>query len=89
MEGAVPEAAESANHGWSLTPLKVSVPLPLFVMLMPAGEGLAAPARPAKLIVVGFTASAAAAGFTAKALTVRATVELLLESALLVAVTFT
>jgi hypothetical protein len=58
-------------------------------MLMPAGEGLAAPTSPAKLIVAGLTASAATAGFTAKAFTVRATVELLLESALLVAVTFT
>jgi hypothetical protein len=89
VEGAVPEAAESANHGWSLTPVKVSVPLPVFVTLMPAGEGLAAPASPAKLKLVGFTASAPTAGFTAKAFTVRATVELLLESALLVAVTFT
>ena len=83
LEGAVPEPAESINRGWSLIPVKVSVPAPAFVMLTLAGVRLV-PACPLKLKLAGFTVSTAGTGFT-----VRAIVALLLESAWLVAVTLT
>jgi hypothetical protein len=75
LEGAVP--------GGSLTPVKVSVPAPAFVMLTLAGVRLA-PACPLKLKLAGFTVSTAGTGLTARAM-----VALLLESAWLVAVTLT
>ena len=84
VEGAVPELAESINQGWSLTPVKVSVPAPAFVMLTLAGVRFVAPACPLKLKLAGFTVNTAATGFTVKAM-----VALLLESAWLVAVTLT
>ena len=84
MEGAVPEPAESTNQGWSLTPVKVSDPDPVFVMLTLAGARLDAPTCPEKLKLPGLTASTEGAGFT-----VKAAEELLLVSARLVAVTVT
>ena len=84
VEGAVPEPAESFNQLWSLTPVKVSVPDPEFVMLKLEGERVALPTCPAKLRLPGLTLSAGARGVT-----VTTAVALLLESARLVAITFT
>ena len=84
MEGAVPEPAESLNQVWSLTPVKVSIPDPEFVMLRLEGERLALPTCPAKLRLSGLTLSADARGVT-----VTTAVALLLESARLVAIAFT
>jgi hypothetical protein len=36
--GAVPEAGESVSQVWSLLPVKLSVPVPVFVMLKAYGE---------------------------------------------------
>ena len=84
VEGAVPEPAESTNQGWSLTPVKLSDPAPVFVMLTPAGVGFDPPACAEKLRSLRFTVSAGAAGFTVKVESA-----LLLGSAWLVAVTLT
>jgi hypothetical protein len=59
-KGAVPEAAESANHGWSLTAEKVSVPPPALVTLTLAGVSWEPPTCPAKLKFKEFTVSTAA-----------------------------
>ena len=84
VKGAVPEPAERVNQDWSLTPVKVRVPAPAFVMLKLAGVRLVVPTCREKLKLAGDTASTAPAGFT-----VKVTDALLLESAWLVAVTLT
>lgn len=87
MKGAVPEPAESTSHGWSLDPMKESVPAPVFVMLTLAGATLELPACPAKRKLGGLTARTAGTADELVGFTVKTTVALLLESALLVAVT--
>jgi hypothetical protein len=87
VKGAVPEPAESTSHGWSLDPMKESVPAPVFVMLTLAGATLELPACPAKRKLGGLTARTAGTADELVGLTVKTTVALLLESALLVAVT--
>jgi hypothetical protein len=93
VNGAVPEPAESVKQGWSLTPVEARAPDPEFVMLKLAGDGLALPTCPAMLRPAGLTVSAGARGVTvsagARGVTVTNTVALLLESAWLVAITFT
>jgi hypothetical protein len=62
VEGAVPEAPANTNQGWSLTPVKVSFPAPVFVMLTLAGARVDVPACPLKLKLVGLTASTGTSG---------------------------
>jgi hypothetical protein len=57
VAGAVPFPAEIANQGWSLTPTKLSGPVPVFVMLTPPGARLGVPTFAVQLKPVGLTAS--------------------------------
>ena len=50
-----------ASQVWSLTPVKVSAPVPVFETLTLAGEGLVVPTVPEKLRLAGLTEREAAA----------------------------
>ena len=69
--GGVTELAESTSQGWSLTPVKVSDPPPVFMMLTLAGVRLDEPVCAEKLKFSGLTFSTGADGFTVRVTSAR------------------